>query len=157
MLPQSTERQKQHLLTCGQPCPGQAQRRGETLTPDHSVGSTQQSRVAGVSLGLGSWGQALSSLLQLPEGDDCHALCVWSQPPDSLPRLDPLTCWYSAEEGCQAWQQPGQQMQTCQRLAMDRIWALHSLVALWGIGPQLPLPPRCSHPLASPGTDTHPT
>lgn len=99
MLPQSTDRQKQHLLTCGQPCPGQAQRRGETLTPDHSVGSTQQSRVAGVSLGLGSWGQALSSLLQLPEGDDCHALCVWSQPPDSLPRLDPLTCWYSAEGG----------------------------------------------------------
>lgn len=92
MLPQSTERQKQHLPTCGQPCPGQAQRRVETLTPDHSVGSTQQSRVAGVSLGLGSWRQALTSLLQLAEGDDCHVLCVWSQPPDSLPRLDPLTC-----------------------------------------------------------------
>lgn len=55
--------------------------------------------MAGVSLGLGSWGQALSSLLQLPEGDDCHVLCVWSQPPDSLPRLDPLMCWYSAEGG----------------------------------------------------------
>lgn len=45
MSPQGPAGQKQHLPSYGQPCPGSGQCRGEAVTPDHGVGSTQHSAV----------------------------------------------------------------------------------------------------------------
>lgn len=79
-----------------QPHLGQAQSRDETLPPDHSVGSAQQSRGGvRVSEELGSWRQALSNVWpQLPE--PCEP-CVGSQMLRLAPDLAPLTRWDSAE------------------------------------------------------------